>query len=62
MQFHWDDDEEPRYRDWLKDVASQRQNEAEWQEYEGEEAYRARLRAGGINIILKTLKNILKLM
>jgi len=44
-EFHWDDDEEQRYRDWLKDVASQRQNEAEWQEYEGEEAYRARLRA-----------------
>jgi len=40
----WDDCEEQRYRDWLKEVAAQRQNDVNWNEYEREEEYRERLR------------------
>ena len=44
FQVVWDDNEEQRYREWLKEVAAQRQNDVDWNEYEGEEEYRARLR------------------
>ena len=44
QQLRWDDAEEQRYRDWLREVQQKRDSEAEWTEYEAEASYRAKLR------------------
>ena len=45
-QLHWDDNEEKRYRDWLRSQQQEREQEAEWSELDGEVAYRSVLKRG----------------
>ena len=40
----WDDEEERRYREWLREEQQKVEGSAEWSEFGAEEAYRARLR------------------
>ena len=46
FQIVWDDEEERRYREWLREFTQRRDSEVplDWNEYQGEEEYRARLR------------------
>ena len=43
-EFVWNDDEERRYREWMKEEASKLEEEAEFSEFSQEEEYRRRLR------------------
>lgn len=48
VEMSWDDEEERRYREWLREErqrAAAEQPAVDWKEYEAEEAHRARMRA-----------------
>merc|ERR1719319_1870811 len=42
-EFNWDDNEELMYREWMKEQQENREQDAEWSEFEKEEEYRRRL-------------------
>lgn len=46
FQIEWDDEEEQRYRDWLREIQAQRRESMplEWNEFDAEQSYRERLK------------------
>lgn len=46
IEIEWDDEEEQRYRDWLREIQAQRRESMplEWNEFDAEQSYRERLK------------------
>lgn len=45
FQVVWDDEEEVRYRQWLREIQARRDSQVDWKELQDEEAFRAQIKA-----------------